>query len=846
MKGNAIVAMGVKVSVRPGRRRAALAGMLMMTTALGGLAAPAPALAQSQSADRSFDIPAQSLGEALTDFGQQSGLQVSVDSAAIRGVSSPGVSGTMPAAQALSRLLTGTGFTFRIDGAVVTLERAPQSAGGAIQLGPVRVEGAGGGSPLRHDPAATEGTGSYTTRAMNTATKMPLSIRETPQSITVITSQVIEDKQIDDLADVVEQTAGLSISRYESNRGSMFARGFRIESYLLDGVPTSINEQWSAGEILSNMAMLDRVEVLRGSDGLMVGTGNPSAVINMVRKRANSDVLAGSLAVEGGSWSHFGATADIGVPITGSTRVRLVADFDRSGSYVDRLENESYTLYGTVEQDIGEHTLLSAGISYQDNRTDSPTWGGVPAWTVNAANEVIPLDLGRSFNPAPNWAYWNVSYLNAFARIEHDFGNDWIAKASYTRGERDSESKLALYYPYPIDPANGKSFFGSGGFKFPSAGYAGIYSVQNDKDDVNVQLNGKVRLLGGVHDVIFGFDWWKEKSIDNGAPGGITLALTPSVAQFDPDGGQPTFISPANNYNNNRIEQRAFFAAARISLAEPIKLIGGARLIDYRVTDLKTSGNSFEAKDKIVPYVGAVVSPIENLSLYASYTTIFEPQRFLNADGAMLPPIEGNTYETGIKGELFDGRLTAALSLYRMEQKNVAQVQGLVPIDPAFPNGPKRSAYIAVDGVVSKGFEVEVTGEILPEWNVTAGYSLFSARQRSGADISPLIPRQQFNLFTTYRLPGALSALTLGGGVRWQSETSAYQALAAALGVPPLKQEAYLVADLMARYQITEGLSAQLNIKNLFDKKYFAPTEDVMQLYWQEPLNAQLRVKYQF
>lgn len=832
---------------RTNNRRAMAAAALLATAMMTGATWTAPAMAQASDTQHSFDIPAQPLPSALTLFGRQSGLQVSVAADLANGRTSSAVSGRLTPLEALSRLLTGTGLAHRISGNIVTLEPAPQiSAGDAITLGPVRVSGTG--ETVRFDPTTTENTGSYTTRAMRTATRLPLSIRETPQSVTVITSQVMEDKRIEDVVDIVENTTGLSINRYESNRGSMYSRGFKIENYLIDGVQTSIDEQWSAGEILSSTSIYDHVEVLRGSDGLMIGTGNPSAIINMVRKRADSDVLAGSLSAEAGSWSHYGFSVDLNTPISPNkhTRIRLVADYDKRGSYVDRLKNRQYILFGTIEQDIGANTLLTAGISHQDNRTDSPTWGGVPAFTLNSSDVVIPLDAGRNINPAPDWAYWNSEYTTAFVRAEHDFGGGWKVKGSYTRGERESESRIALFYPYPIDPVSGISVMAlAPGMRFPFAGYAGMYWVKAEKEDINLQLDGAFNLLGRRHELIFGYDRSEEHFNADGAARNPTLAGTPNLFDFDgaaPDPGIGTRV----NFKNHEITQNAFYAAGRFALLEPLKLIVGARLIDHEVVDNKLAANSFKTKNKLLPYAGLVLSPVSNLSIYASYTTIFQPQNYLDADNKLLSPIEGNTYEGGIKGEFFDGCLNAALSIFRMEQSNVAKVNGRVPIDPANPSGPTRNAYIGADGVVSKGFEAEVAGEVLPGWNVTAGYSQFKAKLANGDDINSLIPRKQLNLFSTYALPGALDGLTIGGGVRWQSKVWVHQLIAEILGVPKLQQNAYLVADVLARYKINDQLSLQLNVNNVFDKKYIAPTEDGMQLFWQEPRNAQVRLKYQF
>lgn len=800
--------------------------------ALSLMAASFACLPQAQAAQ--YQIDSGSLAQALTRFAAEAGITLQFSAELTRNLSSPGLAGDYGTEQGLAVLLAGTGLQAesRGDGVyvLVPVAKASQESSGGLQLPATEVSAV---------YATTEGSGSYRSEIGTTALPFNASLRETPQSVTVITRQMLDDKKIDNLMDVVEHTAGLSLSRYESNRGSMFARGFNINNYLIDGVATRINEQWSAGEVLSNMTIYDRVEVLRGSDGLMTGVGNPSAVINMVRKKADSRELTGSVSVEGGSWQRKGVTLDVSTPLTasGSTRARFVADYDDGDHYMDLRENQEHVLFATLEQDIGDSTLLSFGIHRQDNRTNSPTWGGVPAWIATGPYDGRRADWGRSKTTSTDWSYWDSDYTNWFVRGEHDFGNGWRAKASYTRGERNSESKLVNFYPYAINPGTGTSYlyYDFSGFIFalPQNGWAGMYFVENVKQDINLQLEGQFDLFGRSHELAFGYDHGTERFEADGAPANV--GVPPSIFDWTGKVAEPSYIA-RQNYLDNETTQSAYYAATRLSLADPLKLILGARMIDYEVEDFKTPSNDFKANNELVPYAGLVFDVTDNVSVYASYTSIFEPQRQRDVSNRQLSPIEGNTREYGIKGSFFDNRLSASLSMFRMQQANVAKANGLIP-----GMTPPQTAYIEIDGTESRGFEAEIMGEILPQWNVSLGYSHFKAKAANGDDVNPLIPRRQFTAFTSYRLPGALHGLTVGGGVRWQSETYAQQFTS-----PKLEQEAYTLVDLMARYQLDEQWSAQLNLNNVLDKKYYGLTEDAMQVYRQEPRNAQLSVKYEF
>lgn len=835
--------------MRHGKRVTAIQvnkGGLIATIALA-LALPTPVLAQNVDANQAqdeapteqtyqFDISSKPLPQAIVELSAITELQVLYTEQSAFNHTAPALEGRYTIQEALQHLISGGGLVVRFTGKKsVTIERPSQGSVTWLPLITVTAES---------DGVTTENSGMYGSSVGTTSLPFNTSLRDTPQSVSIISNQFIEDKKISDIGEVVDNTTGLSINRYESNRGSLFARGFNINILLIDGAQTSINEQWSAGEILGNTAIYDRVEVLRGSNGLMTGVGNPSAMINLVRKKADSKVLRGSISVEGGSWAQKGVTLDISTPLSesGATRGRFVAAYDESDSYVDLLENEGKTFYGTIEQDIGDHSLVSAGVSYQENHTNSPTWGGLPAWFATSPTAAWRTDWSRSKSTSADWSYWNTDYLNAFVKAEHEFDNGWRVKASYTRGERNSESALVLLYPYPIYPAAGTSYLHydlGGGFiySYPVSGYAGKYYVSNVKQDVNVQIEGDFNLLSRTHEFAFGYDHSKERLKTDGQPGILSSAVftTPNIFSLNGDIPVPTFVAK-QNYLNNDITQKAFYGAGRLSLFDPLKLIVGVRVVDYQVVDLKDHDNDFQFENQIIPYAGLVFDLTENISTYASYTNIFEPQERYDADNKLLSPINGNTYEVGLKGQFFDNRLNASLAVFTMKQSNVAEYVG-------YNSVLGQGIYRETDGTTSEGFEMEVVGEVLPNWNITVGYSQFTAKTADDEDVNPLIPRKQFNLFTSYQLPANWDALTVGGGVRWQSKTYAYQA---ATGLPAIEQEAYYLVDLMARYQMNDQWSAQLNINNLLDEKYYAPTEDAMQIYWQEPRNAELSLKYQF
>ncbi|WHP07435.1 MULTISPECIES: TonB-dependent siderophore receptor [Acinetobacter] len=669
----------------------------------------------------------------------------------------------------------------------------------------------------------------YTVKKTTTAVPLGLSVKETPQSVSVVTEQRMKDQGLTSLIDVADNVTGINVQRYETNRSSLHARGFQIDNYQIDGVPTRYDQPWSSGETVTSTALFDRVDVVRGATGLMTGPGNPSAAINMIRKRATSKVPTANLEVSGGSWNNYRVMGDIANSLneSGALRGRAVAQYEQGDSYIDLLKKQALTTLVTGETDIAENTVLSAGVSYQENKTDSPMWGGLPVWYSDGTR----TKWNRSKTTSANWAQWDSDYTNLFADVTHSFNDNWNAKLSYSRGDRNGDSKLLFLSGYP----DSNTGLGSGAF-------AGSYKVNTTQDDVSLQVNGKFGLWGQQHELTLGYLYSKQDFNADSRTADFGCGCVPSVGNFNRwNGNYPTPTWSATSfYETSNSKQNAAYVATRWTIIDPLKFILGGRLTDFEKTGavVYTPG-SYQLKynNEFTPYVGVVYDINKSISAYASYTNIFQPQAEKDVKGTVLDPIEGNSTEIGIKSGWFDGKLNGTLALFQIQQDNLAQQAGI--------HENKEVYYRAAKGTESKGFEVELTGEILPSWKVTAGYSQFKATDVNGDDVNSELPRKLVQTFTTYQLPGKLNALTVGGGVNWQSST--YVMAGNPLGVSEkVEQDAYALVNLMARYQLTKDFSAQLNINNLFDKEYYGIFPAYGQTTWGTPRNATLTLRYQF
>ena len=674
---------------------------------------------------------------------------------------------------------------------------------------------------------ATEGTGSYTTGKSRTATPLSLSLRETPQSVSVVTQQRIEDQGLSSITDALNNVTGVSVHQYETSRAQFTARGFDINALMIDGIPTTWDQSWSSGEIMTSLAIYDRVEVVRGATGLTTGAGDPSAAVNLVRKRATSKEFTGMAEAGIGSWNERRAMFDIATPLNEAKtfRVRVVGEHASSDSWVDNLSNKRQTLFATFEADLTANTVQSAGISHQVNDPKGSMWGGLPVWYSDGTR----TDWRRSKTTSADWVRWNSVYENYFAALEHQFDSGWKVKASYNFGDRTADSYLLYVYNAP-DRTTGLGM----------ATWPGSYLVHTQQEDVGLQANGPFTLLGRTHELAVGYTHSRQDFTSDSRSGGFGAA--PNFNAWDSTYPEPAW-GALTYYGQSTTKQNAFFGTARFSLADPLKLIVGARLTHYEQSGDTASGSPYSMKvsHQVTPYAGVVYDINDTFSAYTSYTDIFQPQQKRDLNGKYLDPVIGKSTEIGIKGAFFGDRLNASATVFKIVQDNLAQSTGLTIAGTT----PPETAYRTSEGATSKGFEFDVSGELTPQWSVSAGYTQFRASDANGTDVNTIYPRKLLRLFTSYRLHGDLAGLTLGGGVNWQDKT--YTDAANPLGnIERIEQDAYALVNLMARYEFSKQLSAQLNINNVFDKKYFAMFDAYSQMTYGAPRNATLKMTYKF
>jgi outer membrane receptor for ferric coprogen and ferric-rhodotorulic acid len=646
-----------------------------------------------------------------------------------------------------------------------------------------------------------------------TSTRLPLTIRETPQSINVINRNVMEEQNLFSVDDVLRNVTGVHTAFYDTERPLYFARGFQITDFQVDGIPSysgSTNQEYDT-------AIYESVTVIRGANSLISGAGIPSAVIDLKRKRPGKEFDA-SASVSAGSWNLFRSEIDVTAPFTedGRFRGRFVVFGETTDSFLDRYSDETSGFLASFEGDLTATTTVGMGYQFQKNTPDNPMWGTIP-WFASDGSEA---NLPRTINFSTDWTYWKRESGTAFINLDQKLGENWNFRGSYNRTEGETQ-RLAVYALGNPNLATG------GGINL----LAGANDSTDIRDNIDLYLSGKFTAFDREHDAVLGWNLNNYESDANTVT--VTDLRSNPWGSIIPDYRTYNGVAPVaivTKTGASRIthtKQDGVYGMTRLRVTDPLSVILGARLSNWETyVDNYNTSNAFinttgraETTSELTPYVGFVYELTKHVSLYASYTETFKPQTQKDKNFDIISPALGTNAEVGFKADLIKDRLEANVAVFETKQDNFAIVDASQPPN-SLPDG--TTPYIGVDGTESRGVEVEFNATLTTDWVASIGYSNINTR-RNPVDLTYAnVPEHIVHFTTNYRLPGDWNRLSIGGGVNWQGEQTGVVTTHPTANPAAVSQDSFFLVNLFTTYRFTDHFTGTVSVRNLFDKTYWA------------------------
>lgn len=659
----------------------------------------------------------------------------------------------------------------------------------------------------------SDSSNSYTVSAMRSTTGLVLSPREIPQSVSVITKKQLEDQGVTSLEGALQNATGVNVFK-SGGRTYFMSRGYFIEQLEEDGIATQIGSPGGFGlggpsgdpTSVTDIAMYDRIEVVRGAAGLTQANNEPGGTINAVRKKPTSKrQLSADLTVN--TWGKVGGTFDASGALSPEhgLRGRFVGSVGSNKTFQDQSGGRDILLYGVMDKDIGDNSKLTWGASYL-NQTKTPDPDGLP---MRADGK----EWKRSRYLGADWNEARLKKHNLFAEFEHYFNDNW--KLSSKLDWRKSDSSKEYYTLGGTDSGIGADGLGKT-YSFDR------YDTDSRQFTFQNNLTGRIFAFGQSHDLFFMHSYSREKM--NTGNRWFDDSSTYNADAFNgsekakPDWDADTAKSRGGN---GSYRTHAFGLGARINPTDKLHVIVGGRYTNwhrnlYWDRNLKDSseGTYYALKrNRFIPYAGITYDITPKQSIYAAYTSIFKQTMNRDYNDNLLPPIMGRNYEIGWKGEWNEGRLNTSVALYRTDKDNNNQRVNARP-----------HPYWEPLDQSSRGLDAEISGSLTDRWQVYAGYTFNRSTNRNsiagnvasrqqGYNFSSHTPKHMFRLYTSYVLPVDEGRWTVGLGVKSSSKT--------ANSSGTLKQGGYTVWNTNVQYRPSKNLQLGLAVNNLTDKRYY-------------------------
>jgi len=624
------------------------------------------------------------------------------------------------------------------------------------------------------------------------ATRTDTAIHETPQSISVVPAQVVEDVGATRLEDALDYAGGVERGNNFGGQGltEFLVRGFSTQEFYRNGF--AVNRGYPN---MPDASTLERIEVLRGPASMLYGRGDPGGTFNIVSKQPQAErrtVLGSQVNTDGLRRGTLDTTGALDESAAFTYRLNLVAE--GSDSFRDHVESERYNIAPVLRWQLSDDTALILEGDYLHNR--HPMDRGLTRYPNQAGDLSRDRFLGEE-------SAGKLTNQNATTqlRLEHQLDSQWMLRGGiqYLDGSLDGGAV----------ENNGLASDG----RTVGRNYSERWLNWNDLA-VQANLEGHFDAAGLAHTLLLGVefdDFNYDSQIDRS--GGATSDFP--IDLYDPVYGQPLpALTRTTTYDDENLKSYAFFLQDQIALTERLTAQVGARLerFEQRYENKLTPAGSWEqAHNAVSPRFGLIYDLTEELAVYANTSRSFKPNRGADRSSQAFAPEKGIAHEVGIKYELPEHDLSVTAALFHITKENVLTSD---PVDSNYQ--------IAAGEARSRGFDISVAGNITPQWRVIGGYAYVDAEVTESSSASmpagtrlANVPRHSFNLLDTYEFAeGPLAGLGVGMGVKYVGDRKGGATSTA------FDMDAYTTVDLLAYYPLTERVRLNLNLNNLFDEEY--------------------------
>ncbi len=624
------------------------------------------------------------------------------------------------------------------------------------------------------------------------ATRTDTAIHETPQSISVVPAQVVEDVGATRLEDALDYAGGVERGNNFGGQGltEFLVRGFSTQEFYRNGF--AVNRGYPN---MPDASTLERIEVLRGPASMLYGRGDPGGTFNIVSKQPQAErrtVLGSQVNTDGLRRGTLDTTGALDESAAFTYRLNLVAE--GSDSFRDHVESERYNIAPVLRWQLSDDTALILEGDYLHNR--HPMDRGLTRYP----NQAGDLSRDRFLGEGSAGKLTNQNATTQL-RLEHQLDSQWMLRGGiqYLDGSLDGGAV----------ENNGLASDG----RTVGRNYSERWLNWNDLA-VQANLEGHFDAAGLAHTLLLGVefdDFNYDSQIDRS--GGATSDFP--IDLYDPVYGQPLpALTRTTTYDDENLKSYAFFLQDQIALTERLTAQVGARLerFEQRYENKLTPAGSWDqAHNAVSPRFGLIYDLTEELAVYANTSRSFKPNRGADRSSQAFDPEKGIAHEVGIKYELPEHDLSVTAALFHITKENVLTSD---PVDSNYQ--------IAAGEARSRGFDISVAGNITPQWRVIGGYAYVDAEVTESSSASmpagtrlANVPRNSFNLLDTYEFAeGPLAGLGVGMGIKYVGDRKGGATSTA------FDMDAYTTVDLLAYYPLTERVRLNLNLNNLFDEEY--------------------------